>query len=82
MPSKTQCSISRDQFHAGAKPITVVIAGVTHQATAKEMSTGSLGWNINGKMQVQIGDKMVECQIGFNLTVVNSKLLPGATAAA
>jgi hypothetical protein len=78
--NKTVCPITREEFAAGAKPITVTIDGVPHVAMVQYQkdgtigfSTGSLGWNINGKTQVKVGDEAVSCQIGFNLTVVGSK---------
>ena len=77
MPAlKTLCPISRDDFRAGAKPMKVTIAGFPMEAMAKEFSTGSLGWNINGKMHVEIGGKLVQCQVGMNVTLVGSKELP------
>ena len=73
---KTSCPISREQFQAEAKSVEVVINGVPMIAEVKEFSTGSLGWNINGKTTVKVGDTVVTCQIGFNLTIVGSKDLP------
>lgn len=74
--SKSSLAITRGDFRADAKPITVVINGKEMTAAAKEFSTGSLGWNINDKLQVEIGGKMVTCQVGLNLTIVGSKDLP------
>jgi hypothetical protein len=45
-------------------------------AEPREFSTGSLGWNINGKLVVQIGETPVTVQVGLNLTLVGSKELP------
>ncbi len=76
MAKKTSCPISRAQFRASAKPMTVTINGKEYQAIPKEFSTGSLGWNINDKVQVDIGGTLVAVQIGMNLTIVGSKELP------
>lgn len=76
MAKKTSCPISRAQFRTGAKPMTVVINGKEYQALPKEFSTGSLGWNINDKVQVDVGGTLVAVQIGMNLTIVGSKELP------
>jgi hypothetical protein len=74
MPAtKTPCPITRDHFRAHGKELKVTIAGVPMTAEPKEFSTGSLGWNINGKLQLDIGGKLVTCQVGLNVTVVNSK---------
>ena len=52
------------------------INGIPMTAEVKEFSTGSLGWYLNGKANIQVGDKSVSVQIGMNLTIVGSKKLP------
>ena len=42
-------------------------------AEVKEFSTGSLGWYLNAKTSVRIGDTPVSVQVGLNLTIVGSK---------
>jgi hypothetical protein len=74
--AKTSCSVSRAEFQEQAKPIEVSINGVPMLAEVKEFSTGSLGWYLNGKSTVKIGDKAVTVQIGLNMTIVGSKELP------
>jgi hypothetical protein len=74
--AKTTCPITRGDFHAHAKPITIKIGEVPMQAEVKEFSTGSLGWYLNGKTSIEVGGKMVSVQIGMNLTIVGSKELP------
>ena len=76
MAKKTTCPISRSEFLAHAKPVSVIINGKEYQAVPKEFSTGSLGWNINDKVNVENGGKLVTVQVGMNLTVVGSKDLP------
>ena len=76
MAKKTHCPISRHEFRAAAKPVTVTIAGVPLAAEVKEFSTGSLGWYLNGKTTVEINGTPVSVQIGLNMTVVGSKELP------
>ena len=76
MAKKTNCPITRADFRAQAKPITVTIAGVPQAAEVKEFSTGSLGWYLNGKTSVEINGTPVSVQIGLNLTIVGSKELP------
>ncbi len=46
------------------------------EAQPKEFSTGSLGWNVNEKVNIQMGDRRVTVQVGLNLTIVGSKDLP------
>jgi hypothetical protein len=74
--AKTTCPITRQQFRAGAKPVTVTINGVPHTAVVKEFSTGSFGWYLNGKTTIEVDGVQVPVQIGMNLTVVGSKELP------
>jgi hypothetical protein len=84
MAKKTTCPVSRSEFLEKAQPVTVTINGTPLQAEVKEFSTGSLGWYLNGKTTIEVGDKRVSVQIGMNLTVVGSKELPregGAGAA-
>ncbi len=73
---KTACPVTREQFREGAKPIEVVINGVPMVASPKEFSTDSLGYYLNGKTVIKIGDVACSVQIGCNLTLVGSKELP------
>ncbi|MFO0809751.1 MAG: hypothetical protein U0746_14100 [Gemmataceae bacterium] len=76
MAKKTTCPISRAEFRANAKALSIQIAGVPQVAEVKEFSTGSLGWYLNGKTTVEINGTPVSVQIGLNLTIVGSKELP------
>ena len=85
MGKKSSCPITRAQFRQNAKTMTIKIGDREYKAVPKEFSTGSLGWNVNDKMTVNIGGTEVTVQIGMNLTVVGSKDLPpdsGSGAAA
>ncbi len=77
---KTTCPITREQFKEQAKAMDVVINGMNMIAEAKEFSTGSLGWGINSKITLKVGEMPVTVQIGLNLTVVGSTDLPGGPA--
>lgn len=81
MAKKTSCPITRAQFTAHAQTMVVTINGKEYNAQPKEFSTGSLGWNINDKVIVEIAGKQVTVQIGMNLTVVGSKDLPKEASA-
>lgn len=76
-PKKTPCPISRKDFKGNAKPLEVVINGTSMIAEVKEFSTGSIGWSINGKTVIKLGDVPLSVQVGLNLTIVNSKDLEG-----
>jgi hypothetical protein len=85
MAKKTTCPINRKDFLAHAKPLTIQIGEMPQMvALAREFSTGSLGWNLNGKASITINGVPVSIQIGINLTLVGSKDLPkeNETAAA
>lgn len=73
---KTVCPITREQFREQATDVTVTIDGKTFTADAREFATGSLGWYLNGKVQIKVGDRSVTVQVGMSLTVVGSKELP------
>ncbi|MCO5170705.1 MAG: hypothetical protein M9894_30615 [Planctomycetes bacterium] len=70
------CPITRAEFREHAKPMQVTINQVPMIAEVKEFSTGSLGWNLNGKTTIEINGTPVSVQIGLNLTLVGSKDLP------
>lgn len=74
--SKPGLGITRDQFRTSAPSMKVVINGKEFDVAKKEFSTGSLGWYLNDKMDVEIAGVKVKVQIGLNLTVVGSKDLP------
>jgi hypothetical protein len=76
MAKKTSCPITRDQFRAGAKPIEITLNGQTLKVPVKFFSTGSLGWYLNNKMDVEVGGISVSVQIGLNMTIIGSKDLP------
>ena len=76
--SRTACPITRTEFRAAAKPVTVTIAENPLGAMVKEFSTGSLGWYVNGKTQLKVGDQLVDVQVGMNLTIIGSKELPAS----
>jgi len=76
MAAKTKCAISRQQFAQDAKSIEVIVNGTPMLAEVKEFSTGSLGWYLNNKITVKVGETAVTVQIGMNLTISGSKELP------
>ena len=71
--AKTAPPISLTTFIEKAEPLKVTIGGVEMTADPKSFSTGSFGWNINGKTTITVDGKALPVQIGMNLTVVGSK---------
>lgn len=76
MAAKTTCPISRQQFNDQAKGVEIVINGIPMTAEVKNFQTGSLGWYLNGKMTIKVGETPVSVQIGMNMTILGSKDLP------
>jgi hypothetical protein len=79
---KTTCPITRADFRAKAQPATVKIGEETIQVPVKFFSTGSLGWYLNKKTDLDVGGIKVSVQIGLNLTIIGSKELPEEAPAA
>ncbi len=83
MAKKTVCPISRADFSAKAKPVVNKFNNEEEIAVpVKLFSTGSLGWYLNRKIEVDVGGVKVPVQIGLNLTIVGSKELPQDAAPA
>jgi hypothetical protein len=61
------------KFNEDSEPIAVPV---------KEFSTGSLGWYLNRKIEIDVGGVKVPVQVGLNLTIVGSKELPQDAAPA
>ncbi len=76
MAKKTTCPVTRKEFLAKAKALSVVINGVPLLAEFKDFSTGSLGWYLNQKSTVEIDGQTVSVQINASLIIVGSKELP------
>ncbi|MGL4460692.1 MAG: hypothetical protein ACRDD1_13285 [Planctomycetia bacterium] len=81
MAKKTNCPITRAEFREKAEAVEIMLNQGQMIAEAKEFSTGSLGWYLNGKTVVKVGDKNVQVQVGLNLTIIGSKELPMDEAA-
>jgi len=73
---KTVCPVTREQFRSDAEPIELVLNGKTLRVPVKEFSTGSLGWYLNEKITLKVGETDVTVQLGLNFTIVGSKELP------
>jgi hypothetical protein len=74
--SAKACPITREEFRQSAQAVAVTINSAAMNADVKEFATGSLGWFLSGKTTLKVGDKLVNVQVGLNLTVIGSKELP------
>lgn len=81
MAKKTTCPISRVAFLSKAPKIKIQIGEHKFDAIPRQFGTGSLGWNVNGKISIEIDGIEVPVQVGLNLTLVGSKELDGLEAA-
>jgi hypothetical protein len=68
----------RSEFLTHAKPLSITIDGQQQSAEVKMFSTGSHGWNVNGKVTIMVNGQPVRCQCSLNLTVIGSKPKPAA----
>ena len=71
--AKSPCPLTREEFKAKAKSVSVQVEGVPLSAEPKEFSTGSFGWYLSGKATVVVDGKPVQVQVGANLTIIGSK---------
>lgn len=66
--------MSKQEIVASMKPLTVIVNGVGIVATPKVFSTGSIGYNVTGKVPVELPDgTMGKLQVTGNLILVGSK---------
>ena len=71
--AKSPCPLTREEFKAKAKSVSVQDEGVPLSAEPKEFSTGSFGWYLSGKATVVVDGKPGQVQVGANLTIIGSK---------
>jgi hypothetical protein len=81
MAKKTTCPISRADFQAKAKPVTITIGNVPHLAEVKNFSTGSFGWYLNARTTLDIDGTLVPVLINTSLIIVGSKEAEGGKPA-
>ena len=62
--------MSKNQFVSQAPSIAPTISGQTIAATARKFSTGSVGYNLNGKVVLADGTRL---QVTGNAIVIGSK---------
>lgn len=78
--AKTICSVTREEFHEKAEPITVTIdfgddKRVEFKLDPTDFGTGSLGYSKSGRFDFPIAGKTPTCMLSLNLTLVGSKRL-------
>jgi hypothetical protein len=68
---------TRQKFRRDARNLSVKIAGVQiKDLVPKENATGSLGWGLNDKLYLKIGDHTVRVQLNLSVTIIGSKETP------
>ena len=68
-PNNTK-TMSKSQFISKAPEIAPLISGQSIAATARKFSTGSVGYNLNGKVTLADGTRL---QVTGNAIVIGSK---------
>lgn len=70
------CAINRQQFKAGAPKGSDVMKKLQEEIAlgTKHFSSGGFGYYGGGKVSIKVGDEVVRCQVGINISVVNSKV--------
>jgi hypothetical protein len=66
--------MTKAEFASKAKSLPITIDGQAQPAEVKQFSTGSVGWNVNGKVTVMVDGQPVRCQCSLNLTAIGSKV--------
>ncbi|NRH21060.1 hypothetical protein HOO68_03380 [Candidatus Gracilibacteria bacterium] len=66
---KEKPSVTQKMLDDAPQSITVVVDGQSVVGDKKEFTSGSVGWNVTGK--VVIGG--VKCQVSANIIIVGSK---------
>lgn len=71
--TRPECPVTRTQFQKEAKPLEVVINGQSFTAMPRVFKTKSFGYHLNPKIMVKVGETLLECQVGLNITGIHSK---------
>lgn len=76
--------MTKNEYLAKAKPtVVVIIDGVPVVANVKQFSTGSVGYNANGKVALQLANgEVLKYQLSMNITAIGSKEWEETQAAA
>lgn len=70
---KTSFPMKKGDYLKSAPTLRLAIADTPFVCPPREFSTGSVGFNANGKVVIQIGDEYVTHQVSVNITAVGSK---------
>ena len=74
-PVVKTCPITRADFRTNAPKGSEVMDKIVEEIglAMKEFSSGGFGYYGGGKINIKVGTEIVKCQIGINVSVVNSK---------
>jgi len=69
------CQITRAQFRTSAPKGKTVMDKIVEEIglSQKEFSSGGFGYYGGGKITLMIDGEPVKCQVGINVSIVNSK---------
>jgi hypothetical protein len=71
--------ITSEEFKKDAKPIQITIAGKTLEAKPVVNKTGSFGWQTTGSHSVVVGERVLQIQFNFHVTVPGSNTKKSST---
>lgn len=74
--AKLPTLLTRAYFNAKAQVYRVFFGDLRLDVKPKVFSTGGLGWHLQTKKQLPVGDALVWCQINIQVSVIGSKALP------
>jgi hypothetical protein len=80
-PVAKTCQITRAEFRTNAPKGSEVMTKIVEEIglTMKEFSSGGFGYYGGGKLNIKVGGEVVKCQIGINVSVINSKFAEDGT---
>lgn len=72
--AKAEPQMSAEEFEKLARDLPILVNGeVTLLARPKKFKTGSLGFFVNDKLPIKIGDRHYRFQSNIQLTLIGSK---------
>lgn len=73
LPVVVPTTINRNDWERQAPALRLEVGGVPMDGTPMVFSTGTLGWNFNGKVSKDVDGTIVRCQVSLNPAVPHSK---------
>ena len=65
--------ITGKKFLESGKAIQIDVDGNTLRGEPRSFSSGSMGWYLGGKIEIDVGGQTVWAQLGCNITIPGSQ---------